>query len=509
MNPEDGLAFKRREWLRLSSLGAAGTLLGGCSKIVQRYTAPSPPATVRLPAGDVEPTVRLLNRVAFGPTPGEVARVAKIGAASYIETQLNPDDGEENLLMLRLRGVEVLRSDAMELRDLQEHEVLRQLQQAALLRAVYSRHQLRERLVDFWSNHFNIYARKGYGAYLKSTDEVDVVRRHALGKFPDLLRASAHSPAMLAYLDNQENRRGVPNENYARELMELHTLGVHGGYTQKDVLEVARCFTGWTIENRFLRRRGNFRFDEALHDNGSKKVLGVPIPAGGGQGDATKVLEILATHPATARFIAGKLCRYFLGEDNANWTKKLSAIYAETGGDIKAMLRPLLLSAALQKAPPILKRPFDFTVSALRALNADTDGGAPLQEHLARMGQPLYQWPMPDGYPDKTAAWTGSLLARWNFALALTGGSIGSTSIDIPALLQASGGVGEAKTLDALMQIVWSRRVSDKVMQAHRDTLLMPLQSTSMMNDDPEKQKTALWNEVAALLIAAPEFQWR
>jgi uncharacterized protein (DUF1800 family) len=335
------------------------------------------------------------------------------------------------------------------------------------------------------------------------------VRRHALGKFPDLLRASAHSPAMLAYLDNQENRRGVPNENYARELMELHTLGVHGGYTQKDVLEVARCFTGWTIENRFLRRRGNFRFDEALHDNGSKKVLGVTIFAGGGQSDATKVLDILATHPATARFIAGKLCRYFLGEENAEWTKKLAAIYNKTGGDIKAMLRPLLLSDTLQEAPPILKRPFDFTVSALRALNADTDGGAPLQEHLTRMGQPLYQWPMPDGYPDRTAAWTGSLLARWNFALSLTGGAIDSTSIDVPTLLQATGISDETKKVDALMQSVWSRQGDGKAFNKSRNTLLTTLQSTFKTNEAEEKQETAAWNAVAALLIAAPEFQWR
>jgi uncharacterized protein (DUF1800 family) len=321
---------------------------------------------------------------------------------------------------------------------------------------------------------------------------MQVIRRHALGKFPAMLRASAQSPAMLSYLDNQTNRSGVPNENYARELMELHTLGVDGGYTQKDVQEVARCFTGWTVEDRFLRRRGTFRFDSAQHDDGPKTVLGVPIPAGGGQQDAERVLTILAEHPSTARFIARKICRYFLGEENAHWSSQLAGLYRKTGGDIKAMLRPLLMSQDLLHAPPMVKRPFDFAVSALRTLNADTDGGAPLQEHMARMGQPLYLWPMPDGYPSETSAWTGSLLARWNFALALTHGEVSGTSVDLEALLRSTG--RPHQQLKTLMQLVLPGHSANE----SGGRLLQQLENHGGQR-----------SEIAALLLCAPQFQWR
>jgi hypothetical protein len=225
-----------------------------------------------------------------------------MGREAFVDEQLHPTDASEpQILTLRLRGMvgEARDSGAWDLQDLPERDVLRQLSQAALLRAVYSHWQLRERLVDLWTNHFNIYARKNRGAYYTPTDQANVIRAHALGTFPDLLRASARSPAMLGYLDNEANRKGVPNENYARELLELHTLGVNGGYTQRDVREVARCLTGWTIEDRFLRRRGTFRFAAERHDNGEKIVLGHRIPAGGGEGDGERVLDIVCAHPST------------------------------------------------------------------------------------------------------------------------------------------------------------------------------------------------------------------
>lgn len=486
----------RRDLLRAGALVGTGALLSGCSLAVRRYTAPRPPTSVALPDGEIAPITRLLNRAAFGPTPGEVVRVTALGAAAYIEEQLSAGADEETHLALRLRGIDALRFPAMELRDLPEPEMLRQLQQAALLRAVYSPRQLRERMVDLWSNHFNIYARKGLGTFFKPVDELTVIRRHALTTFPELLRASARSPAMLAYLDNQANRRGVANENYARELMELHTLGVHGGYTQKDVQEVARCLTGWTVEDRFLRPRGTFRFDPARHDDGAKVVLGRRIAPGGGLSDGEQVLDLLATHPGTARFISGKICRCFLGEAPGPWPARLAAIYEKTGGDIKAMLRPLLLSDDLAHAPPLLKRPFDFVVSALRALNADTDGGAALQEHLARMGQPLYQWPMPDGYPDRASAWTGSLLARWNFAFALTAAGIPGTTVDLPRLIRA------AAPADALLELALARPADEPAMLPVREKLRAHL----ALAGTEEHVRTA---EAAALLLASPEFQWR
>ena len=367
--------------------------------------------------------------------------------------------------------------------------MLRGLQQAAILRAVYSRHQLQERLVDFWTNHFNIYARKGDGTYFLPADQIKVIRPNALGKFPELLKASAHSPAMLSYLDNNVNQKGRANENYARELMELHTLGVHGGYSQKDVQEVARCFTGWTVENRFLRRKGFYRFDESRHDNGEKIVLGHKIPAQGGEKDAEMVLDILVKHPNTAKYISEKLCQHFLGEVAGDWPQKMAQIYLKTGGDIKAMLRPLLMSDEIKTGVPIIKRPFDFLASSLRALGADTDGGQPLQEHLRKMGQPLHLWPMPDGYPTKTESWTGSLLARWNFAIALTHGAIGNTSLNLPALIE------KRDAASALTEIILGHRAGEK-------TDLMHI-ITKNLQDNKSVQS------IAAMLLCAPEFQWR
>ena len=481
--------MKRREALvALAGAGGAALLASdGCARVEQQYVKARTvsPDALAPPHGPTDPALRLLNRAAFGPAPGDVAEVTRQGADAWVETQLAvpTDDSDETLgLRLRLHGIEVLKASPYDLRDLPENEVLRQLQQAAILRAVYSKWQLRERMVDFWGDHFNIYARKRYGTYLKGSDDLHVVRSHALGSFPDMLRASARSPAMMGYLDNQQNRVGVANENYAREIMELHTLGVGGGYTQKDVQEVARCLTGWTVEERFLHRRGTFRFDPAAHDDGPKTVLGQTFSAGGGEGDGERVLSLLAHHPSTARFIAGKLVRHFVGHDDA-LTAQVAAMYTQTGGDIAALMRVILRAPALHTAPPLIKRPFDFMASALRATNADTDGGAGVQTHLAAMGQPLYQWPMPDGYPDKTASWTGSLLHRWNFAVALAGNGIKGTSVSLPP------GTDPAALASAL--------------------LARPVGDASLRSLDDAMSGLTVSSEVAALALASPIFQWR
>jgi uncharacterized protein (DUF1800 family) len=510
------MKLDRRGALRLGAAtgaSAAALAVSGCSVITRRLTKVGPPESVDLPAADVAPIARLLNRAAFGPAPGQAAEVAATGIERWLDRQLNPDDEDSPIVTLRLVGLEALQIHAVELEDIAKEEVLRQLQQAAILRSVYSQWQLRERMVDLWSNHLNIYARKGNGFYFKPTDELKVVRANALGKFPDLLRASAHSPAMLMYLDNQVNRKkdskgAGANENYARELMELHTLGVHGGYSQKDVQEVARCLTGWTVEDRFLHARGTFRFNPDLHDPSAKAVLGVHIPAKtdsarevsykgvkmpAGQVDGEQVLELLAAHPGTAKFISHKIARYFLGEAAPAWEPRLTEIYLKTGGDIREMIRPLILSDELRAGPPILKRPFDFMVSALRATNADTDANRAIQDHLSKMGQPLYQWPMPDGYPDKTTAWTGSLLARWNFALALMTGGIGGTTLDLPSLkVTESGGKAANRELVELILAAKAEAKSVQPILAKLDAL-----------------PRAKVNERAALLLASPEFQWR
>ncbi|MGQ9881060.1 MAG: DUF1800 domain-containing protein [Armatimonadota bacterium] len=478
------MKLSRRECLRVALTAGVG-VLSGCNTPLRRALSPAPPVHVLKTTRDLPSTSRWLNRVTFGVTPTELDRLAELGKIAYLEQQLHPnDEGEDWLVRLRLRGFEIFQASPAELGDLPYPEVLRQLQQHAILRAVYSKWQLHERMVDFWRDHFNVYALKANCVYFLPQFEQEVLRKHALGKFPDLLKATAHSPAMLYYLDNHVNRRGVPNENYARELMELHTLGVHGGYTQRDVQEVARCFTGWTVEERFLRPRGRFRFEPSWHDDAPKYVLGERITAGG-KADGEHVLEMLAMHPSTARHLCAKVCVHFMGHAPEETVHRLSRVYLESDGDISNVLRELLLSDQFLQSPPAFKRPFDYMVSALRAVYALTDGNRPLQEHLQKMGQPLYQWPLPDGYPHGETAWKGTLLARWNFAIALCSNQISGTWVDLQSL------AGTEKPTEALLQTVFCLPPDTPV--------LRPLQ----------KRLRGTLAQQVGLILASPQFQWR
>jgi uncharacterized protein (DUF1800 family) len=316
------------------------------------------------------------------------------------------------------------------------------LAESKVYRALYSNRQLQEVLTDFWFNHFNVFIDKGADRYLVTSYERDAIRPHVLGKFSDLLRATAEHPAMLFYLDNWQSiaegaaprqKRGL-NENYARELMELHTLGVDGGYTQKDIIEVARCFTGWTIRNP--RQGGGFYFAPRLHDKGEKTVLGVKIPAGGGQEDALKVLEILARHPSTARFISRKLAVRFVSDNPpAALVDKLAKTYQKSDGDIREVLRVLFESKefwAKEAYEAKVKSPLEFVVSAVRATEAEVDNGFALAEVMGRMGQPLYRKLEPTGYSNASAEWVNSsgLLERMNFATALAANKLPGVKLD-------------------------------------------------------------------------------
>ncbi len=489
------MSLSRREALAIAAGGAALAASGGCRRILRPLEGDSLPVSIDLPVSDATAEMRLLNRSGFGPRPGDLAMLAEKGTDSWIEEQLKGELEEPLHLEFEVNQMDIFHLDAQDLEDLSMEEVIEQLQQAQLLTAVYSRNQLRQRMADFWTNHFNIYSKKLDSSFRLGSDNWSVIRKHSLGNFGDMVRASAKSPAMLGYLDNDVNKKGVANENYARELMELHTLGVDGGYTQKDIQEVARCFTGWTIESRFLRPRNIARFDPELHDDGSKLVFGKRIPAGLGAKDAELVVDILLKHPSTPKFLAKKLSKYFLGTRNEVVERQITKAYAESKGSISAMLRPILVNDELENAPPILKRPFDFVVSALRAIDADTLAGAELLNQLRQMGQPGYEWPMPDGYPVDTDSWTGSLLARWNFATRLSENAFGDTQPRLAILKEKFEG-SEIDLMTSLFFGVSSNHESVKQME--------PLLKRKLSSN---REKRLI--EAASLCICAPEFQWR
>jgi uncharacterized protein (DUF1800 family) len=331
------------------------------------------------------------------------------------------------------------------------------LTQGKLLRAIYSSRQLEEVLTDFWFNHFNVYLDKGADHFLVTAFERDVIRPHVLGKFRDLLEATAKSPAMLFYLDNWQSRgtsaaagRGKRaatglNENYGRELMELHTLGVDGGYTQHDVTEVARCFTGWTIDRP--GEGGPFTFNPRMHDQGEKVVLGVKIPAGGGIEDGEKVLDILARHPSTAHFISRKLAMRFEADDPPPaLVERMAQTFLKTGGDLRAVMTTMLDSKEFWSVGAYrtkLKSPFEIVVSAVRAVDADVDFASALVNQVAQMGEPLYRKQEPTGYSNFSKEWLNSagLLARMNFALNLADNKIAGVKVD-PQAVAAAGSLG-------------------------------------------------------------------
>ncbi len=324
---------------------------------------------------------------------------------------------------------------------------------AAIYRALYSPRQLFERMTIFWTDHFNIHIFSDLAFLLKPTDDREVVRAHAMGSFPELLSASAHSPAMLSYLTNDSNVKGAPNENYARELMELHTLGADNGYTENDVKEVARCFTGWAYQGlRAGSSVGRFSFNAGQHDNGEKRVLGRTIAAGGGVSDGERVLEILAGHPNTARFIAEKLLRYFWRyEPRPSAISKVANVYMSTGGDLRAMLRSVLHKSRVGSAKPKLKRPLHLMVSAMRALSAELENPRYLIEQLLITGHLPFDWPPPNGYPDSEGYWSGLVLPRWNFASTLPRRERSGIRTDISLLDPAHSVARLVDTMDAVL----------------------------------------------------------
>jgi len=460
----------RRRLLRAGAAGAAGIAAAGCERAVSgaaAFLGQRVPDRVALSDGDApDASFHLLQRAGMGPWPGEAEEVRALGTADWVEEQVHPDGIEDLACELRARRFESLHHAAGDAFEFKRAVIVRELARATLLRAVYSRRRLRETMVAFWTDHLNVDVGKGACAWLKPSDDRDVVRPRALGSFRALLRASALSPAMLVYLDGKENRVRAPgerpNENYARELLELHTLGVHGGYTQGDVVEAARCLSGWHLREGKEWKRGTVEFRRGDHDDGEKRVLGKRIPAGAGEEDLDLLLGILCAHPATARFVAWKVCRRLVADDPpAGLVDRAAAEFRATDLSIAALLRAVLLSGEFAAARGTkVKRPFHFVVSALRALGADTHAEPPLLDFLSRMGQAPFQHPTPDGYPEEPEPWMGTLLWRWNLALALPAGRFPGVRVDIPSLAEACGGAGTVRSPADLAPLLLGRRAT-------------------------------------------------
>ncbi|PYU71986.1 MAG: DUF1800 domain-containing protein [Acidobacteria bacterium] len=619
----------------------------------------SDPSIKGLPITDLSPDeaiLHALNRLAYGPRPGEVERVRQMGLAKWIEQQLNPNSIDDKAMEARLQDYPTLwmstakliheypqpkqtekqaekqvqvraqqeqrHSDAAAAavdKDMQTvperpansdipaatsvfappaspdnpdapapmrqqahgnaatngagrrdvlggHDpnnvpraiadyskrplrIVAELSMAKVTRAIYSQRQLQQVMNDFWFNHFNVFAGKGEDRYYLTSYERDVIQPHALGRFKDLVTATAKSPAMLFYLDNflsadplaaqrqaaertmrqqrrrggfgwpprptanpqqtaKKNERGL-NENYGRELMELHTLGVEGGYTQKDVTEVARCFTGWTIDKP--RQYADFKFDDRLHDPHPKYVLGKKIHAGGMK-DGEQVIDLLVHHPSTAKFLSTKLARRFVSDNPPSaLVSRMAETFQSSDGDIRAVLKTMIWSPEFWSRESYrakIKTPFELVVSAVRALGTDVDTPMPLVQWVGRIGEPLYQCQPPTGYADKAEAWvnTGALLSRLNYSLALAGNKLRGARTDVTSLLGMDSSVDPKTALDRAVIVFLGGQAGPTTVETLEKQLDNP-QVLQAKLDDPPKQVDL--GVVAGLVLGAPEFQRR
>ena len=477
-------------------------------KVKQAEAAGLDPAPAPDANAELEP-VRALDEVL---SPAELATVRGNNGEKKRELlESMPPERIEDMLIAMNQGERTklfgpapswIRREIMLLNGPQQ-VVAYDLLDSKMLRAVESTRQLAEELDDFWFNHFNVFYEKGADRFLIPQYERDAIRPHVLGQFRDLLEATAKSPAMLFFLDNFESvrpdldandkkrkvKRGL-NENYGRELMELHTLGVNGGYTQKDVTEVARCFTGWTIQEP--RKGGTFFYNDKLHDKGEKIVLGRVIAAGGGMDDGEQVLDILARHPSTAHFISQELAQRFVADNPPeSLVNKMAQTFLSSNGSIREVMRTMLASKEFWSQGAYrskVKSPFEMVASSARALDANVIDGWALANQVGTLGEPLYRKLEPTGYSNLNSEWinSASLLGRMNFALQLAQNHVESVKVDV-----ARFGDDPSEVAKALM----FRAMSPETRAAIDQTL-----------QDKKQKNPAL---VAALVIGSPDFQKR
>jgi uncharacterized protein (DUF1800 family) len=530
---------------------------------------------------DRQRALHALNRLAFGPRPGEVDAVMKDGVDTWIEQQLHPEAIPDRAVEARIAALPTMTlSNAQIVKtyyepvlaarkeanaeakngDVDKKDVRRELMRDVpanqrpqvvmndlvaqrILRAAESDRQLNEVMVDFWMNHFNVFSGKGIDRFLLTSYERDVIRPHIWGRFEDLLMATAKSPAMLFYLDNarsmaapenrpvmqqqrgfggrfgfgrrammvrpqQQGKEGGLNENYAREIMELHTLGVDGGYSQKDVTELARVLTGWSISREREGGEGAaFVFRPQMHDVGTKTVLGIRFARGGGIEEGERMIHVLAHHPATAHRIALKLCQRLVADDPPPaLVDRVAKKFLSTDGDLRQTVRAVIESPEFWDPASYrskVKSPFEYTISAVRAVNAQITDPAPIARALQQIGEPLYGAQPPTGYSDRADVWinTGALMNRLNFALSLASNKLPGVHGDVVSLIPAGQAADASHSVEALALALTGGNLTEET----RSTIKSRIVERKAPSEDP-------WDNtqlptVAGLILGSPEFQ--
>jgi uncharacterized protein (DUF1800 family) len=542
-----------------------------------------------------------LNRLAYGPTPNQIDQVRKIGLEKWIDQQLNPNGIDDSALEARLDRYPTLKMSSDKLvekfpqpqqaakkegitkEEYQEKQkekareavakidqqnpnaqaeeqlakvvgpqrIVVELSMAKLDRAIYSNRQLEAVMEDFWFNHFNVFAGKNQDRWLLTAYARDTIRPHTLGKFQDLLLATAKSPAMLVYLDNwlsadpiaaqrmqselamrrrrfegifgppmppppgtaaqpgkKKQERGL-NENYGREVMELHTLGVDAGYTQQDVIEMAKCLTGWTVHAP--ARNPDFFFDDRIHTTGKKVVLGRTFNYGGMK-DGEEALKMLASNPNTAKFISTKLARHFVSDNPPPaLVDRMAQTFQTTNGEIRNVLKTMIYSPEFWSKESYrakVKQPFELAASTARALGAEVDVTLPLAQWVGRMGEPLFQAQPPTGYSDKSETWvnTGALLNRLNFALSLSSNKVPGTKSDLNALLGPESETDPHKALASALSAFLDNQIAQQTETTLEARLEDPQILQATLDDQVKHVNESL---IAGLVLGAPEFQRR
>jgi uncharacterized protein (DUF1800 family) len=527
----------------------------GPAPMPQKQAAtPPPPGLVASPLNPEQKSFQALSRLTYGPRPDDVEHLAQGGDAaiwSFVEQQLAGSTLQDDALDARLAELTSLRMSIPELqkryvrldelakergvdlgnptaraallRQIDPDTLLRRLDEEVLdqklVTAVEGQRQLQAVLVDFWFNHFNVNRDKGPVHWMVLPYERDAIRPYVYGRFRDMLGAVAHHPAMLFYLDNWVSFRELPpgmvrpnqpglNENYARELMELHTLGVNGGYTQADVREAARCLTGWSIDRP--QKAAVFIFRARAHDDGEKVVLGMHFGPGGGESDGEKLLDMLARQPATAHFLSFELARFFVADDPPPaLVDRMAQAYLDNDGNLSSVYRVLFSSAEFWSPATYrakVKSPLIFGVSAVRALDGHLDSAGSLGAEVAKMGEPLYQCQPPTGYRDEATAWvnTGALVTRLSFGLRLAAGRVGGVHGHLLPLASGRGAADPSGFIDR----AGVELLHGDLTPPTRDVLLVEFSSDQRTMPDGEVRPLDT-GKLAGLIIGSPEFQRR